>query len=295
MKKKEYTPIPENGIVKSTVEWQHRLCIGTATTGLVRMEWVMGRYSQLMPTNWSHVDLIEYMHTIAPLRYSVADAQNIIVKGAIEREVEWLMLVEHDNVLPPNTLIQFNQYMLNHEVPVVSGLYFTKTEPPEPMVYRHLGRGYYTDWEMGDKVWVRGVPTGTLLIHMSILRSMWNEAPEYEVDGHRLRQVFEQPAKLIYDPNRGELMTASGTSDLEWCRQVIEGKHFEKAGWPEYQKKTFPFLVDTNIFVNHIDQNGRMFPIAIPKQFKPEKWDEKKRKDFIHVGDTRQWQEPTSK
>lgn len=116
-----------------------------------------------MPTNWSHVDLLEYQSTIAPLRYSVADAQNIIVKQAVEKEVEWLLLIEHDNVLPPNTFIMLNQYMLSHEVPVVSGLYFTKTEPPEPMIYRKLGGGYYTDWKMGDKVWCSGIPTGTFL------------------------------------------------------------------------------------------------------------------------------------
>lgn len=278
-------------IIKCKTKWQHRLAIGTPTTGLVRMEWVMARYGQLMPTNWSHVDFTEYRHTIAPLRYSVADAQNIIVKRAIEQDVEWLFLIEHDNVLPSGALIMFNDYMVKRDIPVISGLYFTKTEPPEPMVYRKLGGGYYTDWEMGDKVWCKGVPTGTLMIHMSIIRSMWNESPEYEHDGHILRQVFEQPAKLIYNPDTAELMTATGTSDLEWCRRVIQEKHFEKAGWPEYQKKKYPFLVDTNIFVQHIDQNGRMFPKAIPKQFKPENWDKKKAEDFIHIGDYRQWKD----
>lgn len=277
----------ESKLIKCNTAWQHRLAIGTPTTGLVRMEWVMARYGQLMPTNWSHVDLLEYMGTIAPLRYSVADAQNIIVKSAIEREVEWLLLLEHDNVLPSGAFIMLNQYMLKHSAPIVSGLYFTKGEPPEPMIYRDLGRGYYTDWRMGDKVWCTGVPTGTLLVHMSIIRSMWNESEEYILDGHRLRKVFEQPAKLIYNPEKAELMVATGTSDLAWCDRVVKEKHLEKAGWGKFQKKKYPMLVDTNIFVKHIDQNGRMFPITIPKEFKPEKWDQTKNQEFIHVGDTR--------
>lgn len=274
-------------VIKCRTPWQHRMLIGTPTTGLVRMEWVMARYGQLMPTNWSHVDHLEYMHTIAPLRYSVHDAQNIIVKQAIEKEVEWLLLVEHDNILPMGAFIMLNQYMLNHSAPVVSGLYFTKGDPPEPMIYRDLGRGYYNDWEMGDKVWCSGVPTGTLLVHMSIMRSVWNESEEYEVDGHRLRKVFDQPAKIIYSPERAELMVASGTSDLAWCDRVVKEKHLKKAGWDKFQRRKYPFLVDTNIFVQHIDQNGRMFPVNIPKQFKPADWDKKKNQEFIHVGDTR--------
>ncbi len=35
---------------------------------------------------------------------------------------------------------------------------------------------------------------------------------------------------------------------------------FKKAGWPEFQKKKFPFLVDTKIFCRHIDWNGVQYP-----------------------------------
>lgn len=277
----------KNEIIECRTKWQHRMAIGTPTTGLVRFEWVMARFGQVMPTNWSHVYLTEFMSTIAPLRYSVADAQNIIVQQAVEKQVEWLLLVEHDNVLPPDTFIKFNEYMVEAKVPVVSGLYFTKTEPPEPMIYRRLGAGYYNDWKMGDKVECSGVPTGTLLVHMSIIRSMWNESEEYNLDGRIVRKVFEQPAKLVYNPERGEVMMASGTSDLAWCDRVIKEKHFEKAGWPEYQEKEFPFLVDTNIFVHHIDQNGRMFPTTIPKKFEPDEWTKKKQEEFARdVGNT---------
>ncbi len=44
------------GIIKNTTKWRNRFLIGTATTGLVRMEWVQARYSQLIPTNWSSAE-----------------------------------------------------------------------------------------------------------------------------------------------------------------------------------------------------------------------------------------------
>src|SRR5678816_4067717 len=54
----------------------NRVLIGTAVTGLVRIEWVQARYGQLVPCNWSHVAMLSAMNSYMPLRYQVADAQN---------------------------------------------------------------------------------------------------------------------------------------------------------------------------------------------------------------------------
>ena len=254
-------------IDKNEGYWRSRLLIGTPTTGTVRIEWVMARYGQVIPTNWSVADALQWIPSHAPLNYLVADAQNLIVKSCIEQGFEWLFLVEQDNVLPADAFIRLNQYMISKKVPVVSGLYFTKSEPPEPMIYRKSGWGYYNNWKMGDQVWCSGVPTGTLLIHASILKAMWDESPEYNVGGVITRRVFQEPAEAWFDPEMGGYHTESGTSDLHWCKKIIEGNYFEKAGWKKYAKMKYPFLVDTNLFIKHIDMNGRQFPLSIPPQF----------------------------
>jgi len=238
----------------------NRLMIGTATTGLVRMEWVNGRYGQIIPTNWSNIQIVQFMNPYIPLGYSVADAQNLIVKKAIEDDVEWLLLIEHDNVLPPDALVKFNKYILEEKVPVVSGLYYTKTVPPEPLVYRGRGTSYYDKFKLGDLVWCDGVPTGTLLIHMGILRKMWEESPEYKAGDTITRRVFETPCRSWFDPQAMQYNSATGTSDLEWCTRVMKEGFFAKAGWSKYEGKKYPFLVDTNIFVKHIDQDGKVYP-----------------------------------
>jgi hypothetical protein len=263
-------------IVENHGYWKTRLVIGTPVTGLVRVEWVAARYGQVIPTNWSLTELKPFVNTVMPLRYLVADAQNIIVQKAIELDAEWLVLIESDNVIPFDCFFRLNEYMIEKKVPVVSGLYFTKSNPPEPMTYRDMGRGYYDKWKLGDKVWCAGVPTGTLLIHMSLLKAMWEESPEYNAGGMIVRRVFETPARVWYDQDAGMLRAESGTSDLYWCDRVMKNKFFEKAGWPEYQKMKYPFLVDTNIFVTHIDEAGRQWPINIPIKFKPEEPGKKK-------------------
>jgi len=238
----------------------NRVLIATPTTGLVRIEWVQARYGQIIPANWSSVQMTEFMNSYIPLRYQVDDAQNMIVKHMLEGDFEWLLLIEHDTCPPPDAFIRFNQYMREEKVPVVSGLYYTRSRPSEPLVYRGRGTGAYTDFKIGDPVWCDGVPTGCLLIHSAILREMWKGSPEYALHGTITRRVFDTPRLIFTDPTTGNSFSQSGTSDLAWCTRVMLGKYFEKAGWKKYQEMEYPFLVDTNIFCRHINPDGELFP-----------------------------------
>lgn len=262
-KKPKDSPVLEYRSVlndSGTGAYMNRLLVGTATTGSVRIEWVQSRYGQIIPINWSMVQVNQFMNSFMPLRYQVADAQNLIVKEVINGEFEWLLLIEHDTMLPPDGFIRFNDYIQSEKVPVVSGLYYTRSRPSQPLVFRGRGTSYYGNWELGDKVWCDGVPTGCLLIHAGILREMWNESPEYMVGQHLTRRVFETPRNLWFDPGSERFNTTVGTSDLYWCSRVIKDKYFAKAGWKKYQKKKWPFLVDTRIFCKHIDPDGTQFP-----------------------------------
>ena len=238
----------------------NRLLVGTAVTGLVRIEWVQARYGQIIPANWSMVQMLQYLDSYLPLRYQVDDAQNLIVKEAIERDFEWLLLWEHDVMPPPDATIRLNQWIQRADTPIVSGLYYTRSHPSEPLVYRGRGVGAYTDWQFGDLVHCDGVPTGFLLIHMGILRSMWDESEEYTIAGQKTRRVFQTPRNVWFDPESGQYNTLSGTSDLAWCTRVIQGEYFRKSGWMAYADKQYPFVLDTNLFCRHINPNGEQFP-----------------------------------
>jgi hypothetical protein len=261
-KSKTYT----NKLYTNHGDWRHRVMIGTPVLGTVRIEWHLARTGAIIPTNWSNAYSTPIIPSSAPLNYTTPDAQNIIVRDALEGDYEWLILLENDNLIPPDFWIRMNEYMRIKNVPVVSGLYWTKSDPPEPMVYGKSGNSFDEGWHIGDKVWVWGVPTGALLIHCSILKAMWDESPEYELWGGTVRRVFEAPAKVWYDPQVG-FQSGSGTSDLNFCNQVIERHIFRKAGWKEFDNNPRPFLVDTNIQVQHIRGDGVKFPITIPERF----------------------------
>ena len=249
---------------EGTGHLNNRILIGIPTRGVVRFEWRAG-LQQTMPTNWAHIEA-------AYMGFPLADAENLIAKTCVEGGYEWLLFVEDDNVLPPGAFIRINQWMIKGTVPIVGGLYFTKSVPPEPMIYRDWGKGYYADWKMGEAVWCKGLPFGCTLIHASIIKALWDISPEYTVGKTTTRRVFKQPDDLKVDPE-GNYYMASGTTDLNFCNQIVKEKIFEKAVWKgkhlwkKYQKKENPFLVDTKLFIQHIDLDGVKWPLSLPAEF----------------------------
>lgn len=251
-----HTEVVKSGDVSTT----NKLLIGTATLGLIRFEWHQARIGQIIPVNWSALRAFEMLGSYVPLGFLVADAQNLIVAKAVELDIEWLLLYEDDVIPPPDAFVKFNRYMISEEHPIVSGLYHTKSRPADPLIFRGRGNGFYNKWKQGDLVWADGVPTGFLLIHMSIIREMWPDCEPYRVKDRQVRRMFRFPRDMWHDPETGNYRTIHGTSDLDWCTRVMEGGYFKRAGWLKHQRKKYPFLVDTSISCYHIDKNGELYP-----------------------------------
>jgi len=249
------------GIIQEASKvFKRRILVGIPITGLLRAEWVLARYGQITPCNWSQVDCLHWLDQYSPLGYMVADARNVIATKFVESQCDWLLFIDHDTIIPRDFILKANERMLKGDVPVWSGLYFTKSVPSEPLIYRGRGNSYYTDWKMGDKVWVDGIPMGCTMIHRSILKVMYDESPEYQMGTARARKIFEPPAKVYEDPQTKAWFTSTGTEDLYWCDRLKKENVFEKAGWKKYAKMKYPLLVDTSIFCWHIEFDGIKYP-----------------------------------
>jgi glycosyltransferase involved in cell wall biosynthesis len=85
-------------------------------------EWFVSYEQLIKPKN---VRL--YMDPNLPLDVN----RNNAVKEALEGDCEYIFFVDHDNILPPNTLIK----LLEFNVPVVGSLYFERKYPHLPLVY----------------------------------------------------------------------------------------------------------------------------------------------------------------
>lgn len=262
-------------MVKSIMEyndtkWRHKLMIGVATEGWVRFEWAHNRYSMPVPINWQAVG---YEVNYSVLGHGIADAYNLMTKQLLLQEAEWLLIIEDDVIVPPDTLMRMNEYIQDPKIPIVSGLYFSKGNPSEPLIFRGRGNGCFYKWKRGDRVWCDGVPMGLLLIHSSILRAAWDESVDYLcTNGEQTRKVFETP-KRVEMSSLNFFSIMQGTQDLYFCDRLRGegGRLIKKAGWPKIARKKYPFLVDTGIFCMHIDRgSGRQYPLNVKDVYKYE-------------------------
>lgn len=234
--------------------YKHKILIGTPTLGDIRIEWHNATKGLVIPVNWSNSEQ-------TPIGFLVDDAQNIIVKEALDRGFEWVFLLEDDVIPPVDLYIRLERYMSRDDkIPIVVGLYPLKSTEPTPFIFRGRGNGVFRDFKTGDKVWADGVPTGCTLIHSSILKVMYDQAEWYMIRAngveHRVKRVFWTPRQVFSDAHLASYQKLVGTSDLFFCDQILERGILKKAGWPQFAKKRFPFLVDTAINCAHIERQG---------------------------------------
>jgi hypothetical protein len=262
----------KGGIIKAEIDLKKRIMLSVPLTGLLRAEWVLARYGQALPCNWNQMEIIQWMDQFSPLGFLVADARNVAAKNFIDGGYEWLFFIDHDVVMPINTFNSFNKRMLKGDIPVFGGLYFTKSVPSEPLVYKEFGASYATDWKLGDEVWVKGMGLGCNMIHRSIMEIAYKESEWYKIGDTKLKKVFDTPDQNKYDAEHQTWQRAGGTEDLTFYNKLVEDRILVRAGWGKFQKKTHPFLCDTKIFCRHIDWNGITYPAnGEEKQFEGKK------------------------
>lgn len=245
------------------------ILVGSPTLGVIRMEWHNAMCGMVSPPNWSTV-------RSTPQGYMVADAQNILCDTLLRGSFRALLLIEDDTCPPPQAYIEFDRWLWKMErkkaPPVVSGVYHIKGSAevrrgkrggiqlmgPEPLIYRGGGTRAFRDFKYGDVVWCSGVPTGALLLHRSVLEA-WAREPDvetYSLHGYPfpLKKIFQQPSKVWMED--GGIHVSSGTSDLWWSEQTIKRDILTKAGWPQFQKKQYPYIVDTALLFKHVDRGS---------------------------------------
>lgn len=241
--------------LKNDDERVRRVLVGTPSLGTVRMEWHNAVTGLVIPCNWSN-------SASTPLGFLVDDAQNLLVQQCLRDGFTWLMLLEDDVVPPPDLFLKFARYLDDPDVrePIVSGLYHLKgsNRQPEPLIYRGRGNGAFRGFIPGEVVRVDGIPTGCCIIHRRILEVLSSTAPSYELRANGTRvtlpRVFVTPRAAFADAGTGSYQKLIGTSDLNFCDQIIRDKVLATAGWPQLQRLRYPFLCDTSILCGHIDR-----------------------------------------
>lgn len=115
------------------------------------------------------------MKTMVTVKLDIAQARNNMAAQALEGGFKYLFFIDDDVMLPnmaPARMIYLMEQ--NPEWDALSGIYTTKTTPPEPLIFGgEIGSaGSYSDWRMGEVFPIWGAGLGCCVIRVSCLESM---------------------------------------------------------------------------------------------------------------------------
>lgn len=217
------------------------IALGVPTFGTVSIYWHIQTTDMLTvgkPMNRA------IMHRIVK-GSRVDEARNIIVKSAFQQaedfggELSHVFFLDDDVLITRDTLIR----LLSWEVPIVSGLYFGKSDDPQPLLFFEKYGGCAADWPINSLVSCYAHGMGCTLIQADVFKAV--EYPWFKTEeGHfRTDTEFE-----------------SHTEDTYFLERAAE--------------KGFTPHVDTGLVALHYDRfKDRGFPVPLWEKFKKgESW-----------------------
>jgi hypothetical protein len=198
------------------------LVIAVPSRGNCRVEWASALKMLEPPVNYSWA-----------LRFitgeDVDDARNGSVLDAREMGAKYLMFIDDDTLIPNQGLRRLVYLMENHpDWDLLSGVYVTKTDPPQTLVFREGNPGPSWDWKFNEQFPITGCGMGCCLIRMSAFEKV------------------EEPWFKFVRRSEGKNHSEEG-EDLYFCRKL------EEAGGT--------MMADGGLLCGHINKQGAIFSI----------------------------------
>ena len=154
------------------------IALGVPSFGMVHLYFTARLYNLRMPMN----RVVRHFYVVGK---EVGEARNEIAARALEidgpaERVTKLLFLDDDMLFHPDALLK----LLSHDRPIVSGLYYTKTSVPQPLVLHGEYGGTGRSWRPGELVECDGHGMGLCLLDADVLRRVRDETPGLGVDRH---------------------------------------------------------------------------------------------------------------
>jgi len=235
--------------------------LGVPTFGVVSMRWHAHMLQLKNPLNRS------VFHAYA-LGFEVGQARNYLVEQALHWQndaghtISHVFFVDDDTLIPPYAL----DVLLSRNRPIVSGLYYAKTESPQPLILMGPGQGTLHPVPRNTVVDCYAHGMGCTLIEIRVFRDLLAKGlVEYETleNGQRLPQFFKT--------TRDQVTPTEGQGNVVY-NETEDVFFLKRAAQLGYQPS-----VDTSVFAFHWDQKGG---VAYPLDY----WAEYQRTGNVTVG-----------
>jgi glycosyltransferase involved in cell wall biosynthesis/ubiquinone/menaquinone biosynthesis C-methylase UbiE len=104
------------------------------------------------------------------------EARNDCVEAAYRKGVKYLLFIDDDVMVPLDALPK----LMAHKTDVVTGVYWMKKFPPQPLIFEKLGDGPIYDFNPGDVLEIEGGGLGCCLVDMKVFDKL--EKPYFKCD-----------------------------------------------------------------------------------------------------------------
>jgi predicted SAM-dependent methyltransferase len=163
--------------------------VGIPSFGMVSTYFLQARAAMQFPLVSSAIDKVV-------LKKPIAEARNEIVEYAFAMNANYIFWLDDDVIAPPNSFLK----LLRHNKDIINGVYWSKSNPPMPLLFRNHLEGPYMNWHVGDLIEIDAAGSGLTLVKMDVYKTISEKigGPWYSTDylsfpGQSLGAAFSPP------------------------------------------------------------------------------------------------------
>lgn len=216
--------------------------VGIPSFGMVSTYFAQSVSSQAFPLVSSKIE--KYV-----LNKPIAEARNEIVEFALNQGADYIYWLDDDVIASPDSFLK----LLNHNKDIINGVYWSKSNPPMPLLFRGHLEGPYWDWHVGDLIEIDAAGNGLTLVRTEVYRRMQEElgGPWYSTDYLSFAGVEGSSA-----PNNTEDLyfywKAKKLGYKIWADTSVQAYHYDKNnnvlyGMPTNSPQAWPAWMTTDI------------------------------------------------
>lgn len=193
--------------------------VGIPSFGMVSTYFAQSRQGMAFPLVSSSID--KYV-----LDKPIAEARNEIVQFALDQGANYIFWLDDDVIAPGDSFLK----LLRHNRDIINGVYWSKSNPPMPLLFRNHLEGPYYNWHVGDLIEIDAAGNGLTLVKTDVYRKMQKElgGPWYSTEYLSFAGINDMPSP----PNNTEDLyfywKAKKLGYKIWADTSVQAYHFDK-------------------------------------------------------------------
>lgn len=191
---------------------------------MVSTYFMQARNGQQFPLVSSSIDKIV-------LNQPIADARNEIVQFALDQDANYIYWLDDDVIAPGDSFLK----LWRHQKDIINGVYWSKSNPPMPLIFRGHLDGPYWNWHIGDLIEIDAAGNGLTLVKTDVYRKIEKEigGPWYSTDygsfgGQTSNSALNNTEDLYF------YWKAKKAGYKIWCDTNVQAHHYDKVNHVMY-------------------------------------------------------------